>query len=96
MRRRIVWKYGDSPAIYGNLIAAVQGDGDIKIVVGFPVSSAMVAFSRIYCFDTCPPPQYGYPHGSEPEVFVNGVDDDGFTVTYKNIPDTLDINYYVT
>lgn len=94
MRRRIVWRYGDSPPIYGNLVAAVSGDGDIRIIVGFPVSSATVAFSRIYK-DSTSAPQYGYPHGTEPEVYVNNVDDEGFTVTYKNIPDTLDINYYV-
>lgn len=94
MRRRILWKNGDSPPIYGNLIAAVQGDGDLRIIVGFPVSSATVAFSRQYAI-TPEPPQYQYPMGTEPEVFVKEVDAEGFTVTYKNIPDSLDINYFV-
>jgi hypothetical protein len=92
MRRRVLWKYSDSSPIYGNLIASVQGDGELKILVGFPVSSATVAFSRIYDVDHTP--HYGYPHGNEPEVYVTSVDDDGFTVAYKNIPDTLDVNYF--
>jgi len=92
MRRRVLWKYGDSSPIYGNLIASVQGDGELKILVGFPVSSATVAFSRIY--DENIMPEHAYPYGTEPEVYVTSVDDDGFTVAYKNIPDTLDVNYF--
>ena len=94
MRRRILWRYGDSPPIYGHLIAGVQGNGELRIIVGWPVSSAVVAFSRIYAV-TPEPPQYQYPVGTEPEVYVSDIDDEGFTVTYKNIPDSLDINYHV-
>ena len=28
-----------------------------------------------------------------PEVFVTSVDDDGFTLCFKNIPETLDVNF---
>lgn len=96
MRRRIVWRFGDSAPIFGHFIAAVEGDGELKIIVGFPVSAAEVAFSKIYnrfLIDTF---GYGYDeHAFAPEAFVNKIDDDGFTVAYKNIPESLDINYFV-
>jgi hypothetical protein len=96
MRRRIVWKFGDSQPVYGHLIAAIQGDGDIRIVTGFPVSAAQVSFSKNYnryLVDT-----FGYDYEKyafAPEVYVSGTDDEGFTITYKNIPDSLEINYFV-
>lgn len=95
MRRRIIWRYGDSPPVFGNLIAAIEGSGELKIYIGFPVSSVEVAFSKIYnryIIDN-----FGYQYDGNtfsPEVYVNSVDDDGFTVCYKNIIDTLDINYF--
>lgn len=96
MRRRIIWRYGDSPPIFGHLIAAVEGDGEMKIIVGFPVSAVEVAFSKIYnryLIDTI---GYGYEHHAfAPEVYVSSIDDDGFTVCYKNIPESLDINYFL-
>ena len=96
MRRRIVWRYGDSPPVFGNLVAAVEGDGELHVYTGFPVSSAEVAFSKIYnryIID-----QFGYEYQSyafAPEVFVSEVHDDGFTLCYKNIVDALSVNYFV-
>lgn len=98
MRRRIIWRYGDSPPIFGHLTAAVEGDGELKIIVGFPVSSAQVSFSKSYnryLYDNL---GYGYDYQEyafAPEVYVCSVDDDGFTICYKNISDSLDINYFV-
>jgi len=94
MRRRIIWKYGDSSPIYGRLIAAVEGDGELRVVVGFPVSAAEVAFSiSMEQWFTDP---YGYGYGSDlvAEAYVGSVDDEGFTIIYKNIPGSLEINYY--
>ncbi len=96
MRRRIIWKYGDSAPIYGHLVTAVEGDGDLRIIVGFPVSSAEVAFSKSYqrwLIDT-----FGYDYQEyafAPEIYVSSVDDEGFTITYRNIPDSLEINYFI-
>lgn len=96
MRRRIVWRFGDSPPVFGHLVAAVEGDGEMRIIVGFPVSAAQVAFSKIYnryLIDS-----FGYDYGSyafAPEVFVKSIDDEGFTVYYRNIPESLEINYFV-
>ena len=96
MRRRIIWKYGDSCPVYGRLVAAIEGDGEIRIIVGFPVSAAEVAFSKSYnryLVDT-----FGYDYQQyafSPQIYVTGIDDEGFTVTYQNISDSLDINYYV-
>jgi hypothetical protein len=96
MRRRIIWRFGDSPPIFGHLVAAVEGDGELKIIVGFPVSAAEVAFSKIYnrfLIDT-----FGYDYTNyafAPEVFVKSINDEGFTVCYRNIPESLDINYFV-
>lgn len=94
MRRRIIWKYGDSAPLYGHLVTAIEGDGEMRIIVGFPVSSAQVSFSKSYqrfLIDT-----FGYDYQEyafAPEVYVSSVDDEGFTVTYRNIPDALEINY---
>lgn len=96
MRRRIVWRYGDSQPIFGNLIAAVTGSGELKVLVGFPVSAAEIAFSRNYNSYLIQSLGYNYQgYAFAPEAYVSSVDDDGFTVCYKNIPDTLDINYFV-
>jgi hypothetical protein len=95
MRRRIVWRFGDSPPIFGHLVAAVEGDGEIRLVLGFPVSSVEVSFSKIYnryLIDTL---GYDYQNFAfAPEVFVDSIDDEGFTVCYRNIPESLDINYF--
>jgi hypothetical protein len=96
MRRRIVWRYGDSPPVFGNLVAAVEGDGELIVYTGFPVSSAEVAFSKIY--NRYMIDQYGYEYQNyafAPEVYVSEVHDDGFTLCYKNIVDSLDVNYFV-
>lgn len=96
MRRRIIWKFGDSAPIYGHLVAAVEGDGDLRIIVGFPVSAAEVAFSKSYqrwLINT-----FGYDYQEyafAPEIYVSSVDDEGFTITYRNIPDALEINYFI-
>ena len=96
MRRRIVWKYGDSPPLYGHIVAALEGSGLMYVATGFPVSAAEVAFSKSYnrwLIET-----YGYDYQKyafAPEVYVVSLDDDGFTVAYRNIPDTLEINYFV-
>jgi hypothetical protein len=94
MRRRIVWRYGDSAPVFGNMIAAVSGDGELKVITGFPVSAAEVAFSKLYNRFLIDEFGYGYQnYASPPEVFVTSVDDDGFTLCYKSIPETLDVNY---
>ena len=96
MRRRIIWRYGDSPPIFGNLVAAVTGDGELNVVIGFPVSAVEIAFSKSYnryLIETFGYEYQGYAFA--PEAFVSAVDDEGFTICYKNIPDTLDINYFV-
>jgi hypothetical protein len=117
MRRRIIWRYGDSPPIFGHLICSVNecsanvpaecnptpgdsyghvGDGELKITVGFPVSAAEVAFSKM-CGQSLTD-MFGYDYqncANAPEVYVGSIDDDGFTVCFRNIPDTLDINYFV-
>lgn len=96
MRRRIVWRYGDSPPVFGNLIAAIEGDGELRVYTGFPVSSAEVAFSKIY--NRYMIDQFGYEYGAYafgPEAYVSEVHDDGFTICYKNIVDALCVNYFV-
>jgi hypothetical protein len=96
MRRRIIWKFGDSPPCFGHLIAAVEGDGELRLVTGFPVSAAEVAFSKSYnrwLIDT-----FGYDYQNyafAPEIYVSGTDDEGVTFTYRNIPDSLEINYFI-
>lgn len=82
--------------MFGHLVAAVEGDGELRIVTGFPVSSVQVAFSKSYnryLIDTF---GYDYQHYAfAPEVYVCTVDDEGFTICYKNIADALEINYFV-
>lgn len=96
MRRRIIWKFGDSAPLYGHLVTAIEGDGDLRIIVGFPVSSAEVAFSKSYNRFLINTFGYDYQeYAFAPEVYVSSTDDEGFTVTYRNIPDALEINYFV-
>jgi hypothetical protein len=98
MRRRIIWRYGDSAPVFGHMIAAVEGDGELKVFVGFPVSSVEVAFSKIYNRFLLEQVGYGYggqEYAFEPEVWVRAIDDDGFTLAYRNIVETLDVNYFV-
>lgn len=96
MRRRIIWKFGDSQPIFGHLIAGVEGDGELKIFVGFPVSAVEVAFSKNYNRFLIENFGYGYEnYAFAPEVYVCTTDDDGFTICYKNIPDALEINYFI-
>lgn len=96
MRRRIIWKFGDSAPIYGHLITAVEGDGELRIIVGFPVSAAEVAFSKSYNRFLINTFGYDYQeYAFAPEVYVSSVDDEGFTITYRNIPDALEINYFI-
>jgi hypothetical protein len=96
MRRRIIWRYGDSPPIFGHLVVAVEGDGELIVTVGFPVSSAEVAFSKVYnryLIDTL---GYDYQqYAFAPEVHISSIDEDGFTICYRNIPESLDLNYFV-
>ena len=93
MRRRIAWKYGDSPPLYGHLIAAVEGSGLMYVATGFPVSAAEVAFSKEFNQSNPGPFSYNYlPLGAE--VYVDSVDDGGFTIAYNNV-DSLEVNYFV-
>lgn len=96
MRRRIIWKFGDSAPIYGHLVTAVEGDGDLRIIVGFPVSAAEVAFSKSYQRFLINTFGYDYEeYAFAPEIYVSSIDDEGFTITYRNIPDALEINYFI-
>ena len=65
MKRRIVWNLGDSAPEWSNLSLNVSGTGTFQVETDFPVSSAIVAFSRTYLdqiFDL---------YGHEIDVFVN-------------------------
>ncbi len=96
MRRRINWRNGDSSPIFGNLVASVQGTGELKITTGFPSSAAEVAFSKIYNRFLVENYGYGYDqYAFSPEVFVVALEDDGVTIGYRNIVDSLDINYFI-
>lgn len=98
MRRRIIWRFGDSPPIYGHLVAGVEGDGEIRLIVGFPVSAAEVAFSKEYNRYLIERYGYDYNYGNyafAPEVYVKSIEDDGLTIVYNNIADALEINYFI-
>jgi hypothetical protein len=93
MRRRINWSLGDSAPLSGHLVTAVDGSGTIKVTLGFPVSAATVAFASAY---TDMGASYSYlGSGDDPEVYVESMDEDGFTIAYFNIPVALDVNYFV-
>jgi hypothetical protein len=96
MKRRIIWKYGDSAPLYGQIIAAVEGDGELDITVGFPVSSVEVAFSKSYNRYLVNTFGYDYEkYAFAPEVTVSSVNSEGFVLSYRNIPESLEVNYFV-
>lgn len=96
MRRRINWRNGDSAPIFGHMVTYVEGDGELKIVTGFPASAAEVAFSKIYNRFLIENYGYGYDnYAFAPEVYVVALEDDGITIAYKNIVDSLDVNYFI-
>ena len=92
MRRRITWNLGDSKPEWSNLSLNVSGTGTFQIETGFPVSSAMVALARTYMDRILD------AYGNEIDVFVNveSVNDTGFVIYYKNVPENLplEVNYF--
>ena len=91
MKRRIDWKLGDSAPDFSNIILNVYGNGEIQIETGFSTSSVQVSFSRTYLqrvIDT-------YGNKFDLEILVDSVNDSGFVLKYKNIPEDipLEINY---
>ena len=75
------------------------GIGTVKVVTGFAVTSATVAFATI----PWPGVEQGYSSSSSsssegiepdialPRIYVSSYDTDGFVVSYENIPE--DIGY---
>jgi hypothetical protein len=91
MIRRINWKLGDNVPDSGNISLNVSGTGTIQISTGFDTSSAMVAFSRTYT------EQILDVYGQMADIYieVESVNEDGFVLSYENVPSDmpLDINY---
>lgn len=92
MRRRIIWKLGDSCPDWSYISLNISGSGEIQINTGFSTSAAQVSFSRTYLdkiLDT---------YGSTLDLFisVDSVNDAGFVLKYENIPNDLplEINYF--
>jgi deoxyribose-phosphate aldolase len=92
MKRRIVWKLGDSSPDTANLVLNVSGTGSVQVTTGFPASGVEVAFSRTYL------QKLTDAYGNELDIFieVESVNDTGFVLAYTNVPDDLplEINYF--
>ena len=91
MRRRIIWKLGDSSPDWSYMSINVEGTGTIQIPTGFSVSAATVSFARTYLdliLDT-----YG---NTDLTIKVDSVNSTGFVLSYDNIPSgiPLEINYF--
>jgi hypothetical protein len=91
MRRRIIWKLGDSSPDWANLSMNISGSGEIQITTGFSTSAAQVSFSRTYLdkiLDT-------YGSTLDLSISVASVNDTGFMLSYENVPESLplEINY---
>ena len=92
MKRRIIWKLGDSSPDWANLSLNISGSGQIQITTGFSTSAAQVSFSRTYLdkiLDT-------YGSTLDLSISVESVNDTGFILNYENIPESLplEINYF--
>jgi hypothetical protein len=92
MKRRIVWKLGDSNPDTANISLNVSGDGTIQVDTGFATSAVEVAFARTYLDKILDV----YGNTEDLSIEVQSVNDTGFVLQYENIPDTLplDINYF--
>jgi hypothetical protein len=91
MKRRIIWKLGDSSPESSYASLNVSGTGTINIETGFNTSSVSVSFARTYLdkiLDT-------YGSTLDLRISVDDVNDTGFVLSYENIPTSLplEINY---
>ena len=91
MKRRVIWKLGDSCPDWASLSLNISGSGTIQITTDFSVSSAVVSFGRTYLdkiLDT-------YGSTLDLSISVQEVNETGFVLKYDNIPETLplEINY---
>ena len=92
MRRRIIWSLGDSSPDWANISLNISGSGVIQIDTGFASSAAQVSFARTYLdkiLDT-------YGSTMDLSISVDSVNDNGFILSYNNIPENipLEINYF--
>ena len=94
MRRRIIWKLGDSNPDTANLSLNVSGTGSIQIETGFSTSAAIASFARTYLDKVMD----AYGGTLDLRINVDSVNDTGFVLAYENIPTTLplEINYLAT
>jgi hypothetical protein len=94
MIKRIDWKKGDSSPAHGTMTIYVQGDGSIHLPLGFPVSSAIVTFAEQGAIAYYSYSYYYYDYDSLPLIYVESVDDTGFTMAYRNIQECIVFSYY--
>jgi len=91
MKRRIIWKLGDSSPDWANLSLNISGSGTMQIVTGFSTSAAQVSFSRTYLDKIL----NTYGSTLDLSISVSSVNATGFVLEYSDIPDSLplEINY---
>ena len=99
MRRRYDLARSDNYMYTDRVSYVCSGSGTFKVVTGFPVTSATVAFATIPCSlgsDSSSSSSSEMGEADCPRVYVSSYVSDGFFVAYEGIPSDpgfIEINY---
>jgi len=89
MRRRYDLRRSDNYMYTGRVSYVCSGSGTFKIVTGFPVMRATVAFATIPCVTDVSISSSSSSSSEDvstcPRVYVSSYEDDGFIVAYEGI-----------
>lgn len=96
MRRRYDLERSDNFMFTGRVSQVVSTtNGTIKVVTGFPVTSATVSFAVIPwpsggdSSSSSSSSEIDIPETNLPRILVSSFESDGFVVTFENIPEAI-------
>ena len=95
MRKRYDLRRSDNYSVTDTVSYVCSGNGELTVVTGFPVKSAIVAFATLPLTEAVPlessssSSSGGATETSLPRLFVSGYTETGFTVRYENIPSSV-------
>ena len=96
MIRRYDLRRSDNYPYSGRVVENIDGSGFVNVHTGFPVTSALVAFSSIpeKSEDIISSDDSEISLSENPRIYVHSYTDDGFVVRYDNIKERIEFNYF--